>query len=259
LIEHFRELHRHRALLECLVRREVRARYRGSVLGYLWTLANPLLLLAVYLLVFERLTKAVQVDRYPLYLFAGILPWLWISGSLAAGTVSILQGSHLVVNACIPPGILPAVVVISNLVNLVLGLPVALAATIAYGVSPLPALAVLPLAVLLLLLFLYGAALAVAALTVALRDFQHLVQNALLVWFFLTPVAWPASVVPAEWGPLLAANPAAALVAPFQRALHEGVVPSPGELALAAAWAVAGLLGGVAVFEALRGRLAEEI
>jgi len=259
VLEHLREIARRRTLLGCLVLREVRARYRGSALGFLWTFANPVLLLGVYVLVFDRFTGPAPVARYPLYALSGILPWLWISSSLSAGCVSLVHGAHLVTEACLPSWIPPAVVVLSNLVNFALSLPVALAAALAFGVPLHAGLLLLPAAFVPLLLFLHGATLAAATLTVLLRDVQHLVQSLLLVWFLLTPVAYPASSVPPAWSPLLAVNPAAALLLPFQAAIHGGRAPGAAELGVAAAWGAAAFVGGIAVYASLRGRIAEEL
>jgi lipopolysaccharide transport system permease protein len=92
---HVRELYRHRVLIETLVRREVKARYRGSVLGYAWTLLNPISLVVVYHLVFRRFTHAVVLTHYPAFLFVGMLPWLWLSSSVSAGALSIVSGVPL--------------------------------------------------------------------------------------------------------------------------------------------------------------------
>jgi ABC-type polysaccharide/polyol phosphate export permease len=96
LIEHFRELWRYRTLIGSLVRRDVAMRYRGSVLGYLWTMLNPLMLLAVYNLVFSQIMRAVSLPHYALFLFVGLLPWLWLSGSLNNGALSIANGGSLI-------------------------------------------------------------------------------------------------------------------------------------------------------------------
>ncbi len=259
LRSHFGELYRYRVLVDALVRREVKARYRGSVLGYLWTLLNPLLLLVVYLLVFTRFTRAVALPNYALFLFAGILPWQWMATSITNGTTSIAYGGALITRVCIPPQVLPLVAVLSNLVNFLLALPLAVAAAAVAGLGPGAALAVLPLAILNELVFLYGVSLIAATLTVRFRDVQFLVQNLLLVWFFLTPVAYPLDLVPDRYRVFVSANPATALMRPFQQILFDGRVPDVRHLALGAAWALAAVLAAVILFETMRDRLVEEI
>lgn len=259
LVEHFRDLYRYRALIDSLVRREVQARYRRSMLGYLWTLLNPLLLLLVYLMVFTRFTRAVDLPGYALFLFVGILPWLWLNSAITNGATSIVLGGGLITRVCMPPQVLPAVAVLSNLVNFLLGLPIAVAAALLAGVRPGAALLLLPAAIGVQLVFLYGAALLAATLTVRFRDVQFLAQNLLLVWFFLTPIAFPIGMVPDRYRPLINANPATALIRPFQQILFEGRAPDPTELALGTAWALALLLAAVHLFESMRDGLAEEI
>lgn len=258
-VGHFRELYRHRTLLGALVLRDLKVRYRGSVLGYLWTLANPLLLLAVYDLVFTRYTQAVDLADYPLFLFVGLLPWLWLAGSISVGANAIVGGSSLITRVCIPPQVLPAVTVVSTLVNFALALPVALVAAWVVGRPPGSALALLPVAVALELVFLYAVVLALATLTVRFRDVSFLVQSGLAMWFFLTPVAYPLASVPEAHRGLVLANPATPILLAFQEILFFGQAPSVGTLAAGAAWALAGLVAGVRLFEAMRDGLAEEI
>jgi len=258
-LEHFRELYRYRALIDSLVRREVQARYRRSVLGYLWTFLNPLLLLSVYLLVFTRFTRAVTVENYALFLFVGILPWLWLSGSVVSGTTSIAMSGGLVTRVCMPPQVLPAVAVISNLVNFLLGLPVMLVAAAIFGKIPGAAYVWLPVVIALQTLFSYGIALTVATLTVRFRDVQFLAQNLLMVWFFLTPIAYPIAMVPERFQRLLQFNPAVAFVRPYQQIVLEGRPPSPLHLTAGLAWGILAVGVAVWVFESLRDSLAEEI
>ena len=259
VIEHFRELWRYRTLIGSLVRRDVAMRYRGSVLGYLWTLLNPLMLLAVYQLVFSQIMRAVSVPHYAVFLFVGLLPWLWLSSSLTNGALSIANGGSLITRVCMPPQVLPTVVVFSNFANFLFALPVAVGGAVFAGLMPNAAMLALPLAVLPAMVFLYGLSLLVATLAVPFRDVQFLVANLVMVWFFLTPIVYPLDAIPGPWRPLVAANPATVLVHPFQSIIYERRFPDPTELGIGALWAVAAMILGVVVFERLRGRLAEEI
>ena len=259
VVDHFRELYRYRVLVQSLVVREVKARYRGSALGFFWTLANPLLLLIVYRFVFTIFTRAVDKTNYSVFVFVGILPWLWLSGSITNGTTSIAQGGNLITRVCMPPQVLPAVAVLSNLVNFLFALPIAIVAAAAYRIYPSPALAFLPLVVLIELGFVYGLALLLATLTVRFRDIQFLVQNLMMVWFFLTPIAIPLAAVPEPYRTLMLVNPATPVLVPFQEILFDRSVPNPLYLALGAAWTLVVVIAAVHVFEARRGSLAEEI
>jgi ABC-type polysaccharide/polyol phosphate export permease len=259
LLGHFRELYRYRVLIECLVRRELKARYRSSVLGYIWTLLNPILLLAVYWLVFTRYTRAVEMENYAIFFFSGILPWLWFSASLVAGSTSIAQGGALIARVCMPPQVLPAVVVLSNLVNFLCALPLAVGAAALAGIVPSPAMIFLPVAVAIELVFLYAVATALAALTVRFRDVSFLVQNLVMIWFFLTPIAYPLRELPERYRWLVAANPATPIILPFQQIVFFREVPEVQTFALGAAWALVALVAGALVFESQRDTLAEEL
>jgi ABC-type polysaccharide/polyol phosphate export permease len=259
LLEHVRELYRHRALLAALVWRDLTARYRGSILGYFWTLLNPLLLLGAYSLVFTRYTQAVDLDGYPVFLLVGLLPWLWLSGSVALGANSVVGGANLITRVCFPPQVLPAVTVLSTLVNFLLALPVAILAGALVGLPPGPALALLPVVVALELVFLYAVALALASLTVRFRDVGLLAQSVLTIWFFLTPVTYPLAGVPEDYRALMLANPAMPLLVAFQDILFFRRAPDAGYLLLALAWTTGLLLVAVRIFDALRDSFAEEV
>lgn len=258
-LEHFRELYRYRVLIESLVWREVKARYRGSLLGYFWTLLNPLLLLMVYRLVFSKYTQGVVMPDYAVFLFVGLLPWLWLSTSITTGVTSISSGGALITRVCLPPQVLPAVAVLSNLVNLVLALPIALGAATYYGHYPAPALVALPLVMLLELVFIYGMVLVLSALTVRFRDVAQLVQNLVMVWFFLTPIVYPLDKIQPQYRTIAMLNPATSLLRPFQEILYARTFPSPHFLGLAALWAIALVPAAIYVFESMRDEFAEQI
>src|SRR5262249_6785169 len=156
---HLADLYRHRALIGTLVLRELRARYRGSFLGFLWSFLNPLLLMLVYALVFSIYLR-VPMDGYAVFLFSGLLPWLWFSSSLGHAAGVIVGSGALVKRVLFPAEILPLVSVLSNLINMLLSLPLLFAFLLAFGIRPHAVLLFLPLLVLLQLLLTTGLALA---------------------------------------------------------------------------------------------------
>ena len=117
------ELWKYRALIWALVGRHLRARYRGSILGFLWSFLNPLCLIAVYSLVFQYYIRFNDVQHYSLFMFAGMLPWIWFSSGLLEATGSISGGGSLVTKAMFPPHILPMVSVLTNLANFIFAIP----------------------------------------------------------------------------------------------------------------------------------------
>src|SRR5262249_35323923 len=168
MVEHLADLYRFRALIVTLVLRELRARYRGSLLGFLWSFLNPLLLMLVYVLVFAVYLR-VPWENYAVFLFTGLLPWLWFSSSLAPPAGVTVGSGGLVKRVLFPAEILPLVSVLSNLANLLLSLPLLLGFLWLFGVRPGPTLAFLPMLLGVQLLLTVGLALPLAALNVHLR------------------------------------------------------------------------------------------
>lgn len=243
---------RHRSLVLALLERELKARYRGSILGFVWTFLNPLLLMAVYALVF-RFYMRIAVANYALFLLAGLLPWMWFSSSLADGTNAIVGGSSLVTKSLFPTEILPVVVVLSNMVNFALSIPLLALAGWAYGVSfsPLAWLWLVPVMVLQCV-FTLGLVLSLAALNVHYRDVQHVVANLLLLWFFLTPIVYPASQVPERLHLLLWANPVALFTEIYRDIFVTPAWPNLEAFGVLTIYALVSILVGAKIFDGYR-------
>jgi ABC-type polysaccharide/polyol phosphate export permease len=243
---------RHRSLVLALLERELKARYRGSILGFVWTFLNPLLLMAVYALVF-RFYMRIAVANYALFLLAGLLPWTWFSSSLADGTNAIVGGSSLVTKSLFPTEILPVVVVLSNMVNFALSIPLLALAGWAYGVSfsPLAWLWLVPVMVLQCV-FTLGLVLSLAALNVHYRDVQHVVANLLLLWFFLTPIVYPASQVPERLHLLLWANPVALFTEIYRDIFVTPAWPNLEAFGVLTIYALVSILVGAKIFDGYR-------
>lgn len=255
---HLVELYRYRVLILTLVLRELRARYRGSVLGFLWSFLNPLLLMAVYVLVFSVYLR-VPLEGYAVFLFSGLLPWLWFSSSLGHAVGVIVGSGALVKRILFPAEVLPLVSVLSNLANFLLSLPLLIVFLLAFGIRLTPALAFLPLLLALQLLLTAGLALPLAALNVHLRDVEQILGNLLILWFFLSPVLYPVSTVPAWLRPLYFLNPLAGLIQGYQNVFFFGAPPHWLHLGVVAACALGAFVGGYWVFDRLRDSLAEEV
>lgn len=249
---------RHRVLAEALTARELKARYRGSALGLLWTLLNPLLMMLVYTLVFSVYMRA-PVAHYPVFVFSGLLPWLWLSSALSQATVSVVREGHLLRKVSFPAEVLPFTAVASTGVNFLLTLPLYAAFALASG-TPL-GLHLLWLGLLVPLTFLlaYGPALALSALNVTLRDVEHLTASLLMLLFFLTPILYAEEWIPERFRQLALTNPVAAMVLSYRDVLYHGRSPEPGRLLLLAASGVVLTLAGEAVFRAMAPRFAEEV
>ena len=260
------QLLRYRGLLATLTSRELKARYRGSVLGFLWSLANPLLLLAVYTFVFNVVfqPRASGVEPYALFVVSGLFPWIWVSTSTLEGSMSLIANSGLIRKAVFPAELLPTVAVLSNMVHLLFAIPIVAVALLAgrvlgfQNVGGLSAF-LLPAIFLLHLPMVAGLALGAGALTVHFKDVRDLLANLLTLFFFLTPILYPLDSVahlPAVWW-LVRLNPFTPFTLAYQQTLFYGVVPDATlwiQMALVSLffWAL-----GAGLFERLRETLVE--
>jgi lipopolysaccharide transport system permease protein len=264
LLANLQHLFRYRGLVQSLVARELKARYRGSVLGFFWSFVNPLLTLLIYTFVFTVVMPGArpnELQPYALFMFCGILPWTWFSSSLLEAANVLIAGGNLIRKVLFPAEVLPIVTVLSGLVHFGLGLPI-LAAFLVYYRVPLDAgdLPWFPVIVFLQLLLTTGLALLVSSLTVHFRDVRDLLQNLLTLWFFATPIIYPLSVAPPNVQRLLNLNPFTHLAVAYQDVLFRpGPFVERWRLGVVAAEAVAIFLIGYFVFDRLRDTLAEEV
>jgi lipopolysaccharide transport system permease protein len=258
MIRAFSELIAYREILLILIWRDLKARYRGSVLGFLWTFLNPLLLMVIYSLVFSVYMR-VDIRAYPIFVFAGLLPWIWFSSSMLAGASSVVESGSLIKRVPFPPQILPAVSVTAALVNFLLALPLLLIFMVVWGLPIGWSLLLLPLPIAIQYAFTLGLTIVLSMLTVRYRDLQQLLANVLTLWFFLTPVLYPTAMVPGRFQGFLMLNPMAVLVTAFQDALYGAHVPSFAHLAPVAALALVVLGVALALADRMRWGLAEEI
>ena len=226
------DLYRHRALIGVLTSRELKARYRGSVLGYFWSLLNPLLMLAVYALVFEVLlpNRSPGTSPYALFLFCGLLPWNFLSAALTDAASSLLVGGGLLKKILFPAEVLPIVAVAAQAVHFLLALPILLAGLVAGAFGLLgPRVTVgwpllqIPVLFALQGIFVLGIGLFLAALTVHFRDTRDLLATVLSLAFFATPILYNLSDLKGHAVTrVLAWNPLAPLFAAWREALFYG-------------------------------------
>ena len=252
------DLYRYRVLVQSLVLRELKARYRGSVLGFLWSFLNPLLLMGVYTLVFSVYMRN-PMEHYAVFLFCGLLPWLWFATSLSNGAASITAGGHLLKKVAFPAEILPVVAVLHNLINFILGIPILLLFILAFGRSLAPSLAAFPVVVLIQWILTTGIVLVLAALNVYLRDIEQVLGNLLTLLFFMTPILYPLSLVPEAYRPFLLLNPLAPLMLAYQDIFYYGRFPHWGHLAILGLLAVLVFWLGYVIFDRFRDTLVEEV
>jgi len=259
-----RHVVRYRGLVASLVARELKARYRGSVLGFFWSFVNPLLLLLVYTFVFTVVLPGAhppELEPFALFMFCGILPWTWFSSSLLESSTVLITSGNLIRKVLFPAEVLPIVSVLAGSVHFCLGLPILAAFLVYYRVPVTPTdLLWFPVVVLVQLTLTLGLALLLSALTVHFRDVRDLLSNLLTLWFFGTPIIYALSQVPPQVRQILNLNPMTHLVVSYQEVLF---TPGPFTRWLQLLAVGAGSLGvfmvGFFVFDRLRDTLAEEV
>ncbi len=252
-----------RGVLYFLVWRDLKVRYRQTILGVAWVVLQPLTTVVALTLVFGRLLR-VPTDGVPyvLFAFAGLLPWNLFSGTVTRAAASLVGNAQLVGKVYFPRLILPTASGLILLVDFAVAFlpwPVLL---LAYGVSPGAGLLLLPLFVAWALLAALAVGLWLAALNARYRDVTHLLPLALQVWMYATPVIYSSSLIPARWRPLLALNPMVAVVDGFRWAalgLGPERAPSLEAVGLSLAVTAATLLGGLVFFRAAERTLADVV
>jgi ABC-type polysaccharide/polyol phosphate export permease len=252
---------RYRLLIQSLVGRELKARYRGSVLGFFWSFVNPLLQLLTYGLVFTVIlpvTRPPETEPYLLFFFCGLLPWTWFQASVMEASGVLIASGPLIKKVMFPAEVLPVVTVLTNLAHFLLGLPILLAFLIAAG-RLTPEALLLPLPIAVQLLFTVGMALFVSALTVHFRDLQNILGHLLHLWFFASPVLYYYGTTTGKARTLLRLNPMSHLLVSYQQMLFDGHFDHWRGLGLTALAAVIAFGIGAFLFDRLRDTLAEEV
>ena len=259
-----RHLARYRGLVASLVVRELKARYRGSILGFFWSFVNPLLLLLVYSFVFTVVLPAAHpqdLQPFAVFMFCGILPWSWFSSSLLESSTVLISGGNLIRKVLFPAEVLPIVTVLAGAVHFGLGLPILAAFLMYYGVSVSATdLLWFPLIVSIQLVLTLGLALLLSGLTVHFRDVRDLLSNLLTLWFFATPIIYAASQVPPSVRWAIALNPMTHIMVAYQEVLfRQGPFTEWPQLLAVGAGSVVTFGVGFFVFDRLRDTLAEEV
>jgi lipopolysaccharide transport system permease protein len=206
-----------KALAWTLVERNLKTRYKGSILGFFWSFANPLMLLGIYVLVFSYyLRLGNEVSNYPAFLISGLFPWMCISLSVQSGTNSIVEGGGYITQTVFQSEILPVVSVLSDMANFVLTVPILLLFLTLLKVYPSSALLALPVLLFVQFLLVTGAILILATYNVFFRDIAYLVTHLLSLVFFALPIIYPQGMIPAGLRFTVKWNPVATLIISYQ-------------------------------------------
>ena len=252
-----REVWQARELLYFLVWRDVKVRYKQTVLGIGWSVLQPFLTMVVFTIFFGRLAK-VPSDGvpYPLFSLAALVPWTYFATAASNGAASLVGSQHLVAKVYFPRVLVPLAAVLMPLVDLAVSFGMLIVLMAWYHVVPTWAIGALPLYAALGVLMAFAVTLWTSALTVRYRDARYILPFVIQIWLFISPVAYPASMVPERWRPMYALNPMATVVEGFRSSLLG--TPPPGAMAvIAVAMVAAALTAGIAYFRSVEGSIVD--
>ncbi|MEK4128664.1 ABC transporter permease [Solibacillus sp. FSL W8-0474] len=258
MLNEIKSIFNYRHMLISMVQRELRSRYKGSFLGFLWTFVNPLLQLAVYSLVFPYMLR-IQQENYPMFLFVALLPWIFFTSSVQNATTSVLNSSNLVTKIYFPRIILPLSTVCTNLMNYIYSLAIVIPALIITGIDLTWNLLWFPFILFIEFIFALGLALIFSALHVKFRDVAHIIGIVVFCWFYVTPIIFPLSIFPEIMQQYISLNPMVAIIEGFRDIFLFGETPNFSALLYSAVVGFFTLVIGYFVFKAYEKTFAEDL
>ncbi len=254
-----RALAGYRHLLRNLVLKDLKLKYRGSVFGFLWSLANPLLMIVVYTVAFTVFLQRGS-EGFVFYLMLGILAWTFFAGSISASTASIADNGGLVKSVFFPRAILPLATVLFNLAQYLLTIVVFLPFMLLYyGIAPAAPMLLFPIFLLLQSVFTVGLALLLATATAFFRDVKHLVDVGLAALFWLTPIVYTIDNLPERVRLPILFSPMAPYITAYHNVFYDRVWPEPLTWTLAVVYALVALFIGLAVIVRYDEQFAERV
>ncbi|HKN47294.1 MAG TPA: ABC transporter permease [Candidatus Polarisedimenticolia bacterium] len=253
------ELWRYRELLWFLALRDIKVRYKQTLLGAAWAILQPFLTMVVFSIVFGRFAAIPSEGApYPVFAYCGLLPWQLFAYALTQSSASLVANQRLITKVYFPRLVVPLASLLCGLVDFAVALPVLLGMMLYYGITPpSAAIAAVPLFIILALLTALAAGLWLSAMNAVYRDVQYAVPFLTQFWLFITPVAYPASLVPERFRWLFGLNPMAGVVEGFRWALLGKTRPDVALLALSSAAVIALLLGGLFYFRRMEREIAD--
>lgn len=254
----FKELWHYRELLYFLTWRDVKVRYKQTVLGAAWAILQPLSLMLVFSLFFGKLAKMPSDGiPYPLFTFCALLPWQLFANSLTESSNSLVGNQHLITKIYFPRLVIPISAVLAGLVDFAIAFMILLGLMVYYGVTPGWPVIMLPGFVLLTIATALGVGLWLSALNVKYRDVRYTIGFMVQFWLFATPVAYPSNLIPEKWRILYGINPMAGVVEGFRWALLGNARPLGQMLWVSVAVVVIVLVGGLYYFRRMEQEFAD--
>ena len=253
-----KELCDYREMLSNLVRKDLKVRYKGSVLGFLWTFLNPLLQLIVYTIVFSTIMK-VDIDKFYIYLFIGLIPWLFFATCIQVGSISILMNKDLIKKIYFPRIILPISTVNSAFMNMFYSMIVVLLTILVSGIGFSKYILLLPLAMTMQYILVLGMTFIFSALNVYFRDLEYILNIIVMMWFYLTPIVYKIEMIPEKYRLWFYLNPMTGIINFYRNILYYKRMPSFNAFGGILIYGIIMIVIGYFVFEKLQKNFAEEL
>lgn len=259
MIKKFKELYDYREMILSLVRKDLRGRYKSSVLGFLWTFINPLCQIIVYTMVFSMIFR-MDIERYYLFITVVMIPWVFFSSSVSSGSMAVVSQKDLVQKIYFPREVLPISYVTSCFVNFFFSMLIVLGVVLISGNGVnLIAMLYLPVVMIIEYVLALGITMITSACNVYFRDLEHIIGVLMMAWIYLTPVMYDISYVPEQLRPIVYANPMTSIALAYRDILYYKEVPDMGNLMIAVGVGAVFLIVGSVVFARLQRNFVEEL
>jgi lipopolysaccharide transport system permease protein len=243
-------------LVVVLTKKEIKVRYKNNVLGYLWSIANPLAFALVFYLAFKLVMK-VQMENYALFLIAGLFPWQWFSNSVGVSPITFLGNGSIIKKVNFPREVVVLAIVLQDMIHFFLSVPVIILFLFIYGSAPSWSwIYGVPVLIFIQTLLTFGVALTLASINLFFRDMEKLTNICLMMLFYLTPVLYSSDMIPPEYQHLIMYNPLAPLMISWRSLLLDGQI-IPSYLILSLFYALIAFMFGNFVYRKLSWRFAE--
>ena len=259
MTNNIKELYAYREMIASLIKRELRGKYKASVLGFLWTLMNPLLQMVVYIVVFSFILKS-GIENFPIFLFVSLVPWNFFSISVTSGSTCVINQENLIKKIYFPRVILPISYVTSMFINMLLTFVVIFAVLLltGYGLNLL-AICFLPLIMIIEYILALGICMITSALAVYFRDLEYIMGIITMAWMYLTPILYTADMVPESIRTVFNLNPMTPIIEAYQQILYHKQIPTMNTLVEAALIGIVAVIIGYWGFQKMQRKFVEEL
>ena len=254
----FKGLYEYRELLKTSIKKDIRGRYKNSILGVFWSFLNPLLQLAVYAIVFPLIMKS-DIPNYTVFVCCGLIPWTFFSTAISRTSFAMVENGNIIKKVYFPREILPISIVTSELVNFFISTIIILAFVIAYGMGFSWYIVFYPVILIVQYVLLIGISLLVSSLTVYFRDLQHFIGILLQLLFYATPIVYGMDIIPVSFQWILKLNPMSYIIDGYRSIFYYQRIPDLVGLGIVFAISIVLCIVGYFIFNKLQKRFAEEL